>query len=47
MKAIKLIDNVIHDGQPKIKLRKIFNEDGLLVDELMIACVKNPYKSET
>lgn len=31
----------------EIKMRKVFNEDGLLVDELIIACVKNPYKSET
>ena len=29
----------------KIKMRKSFNEQGLLVDELIIACVNNPYKS--
>ena len=31
----------------KIKMRKQFNKEGLLVDELIIACVKNPYKSNT
>ena len=31
----------------KIKMRKEFNQQGLLVDELIIACVKNPYKSDT
>jgi hypothetical protein len=31
----------------KIKMRKSFNQEGLLVDELIIACVKNPYKSNT
>ena len=31
----------------KIKLRKSFNKEGLLIDELIITCVKNPYKSNT
>ena len=42
------LDKCLEDAEEhKIKLRKVFNEDGLLVDELIIACVKNPYKSET
>jgi hypothetical protein len=42
------LDKCIEDTEKqKIKLRKSFNEEGLLVDELIITCVKNPYKSET
>lgn len=36
-----------HAEKQKIKMRKSFNQQGLLVDELIIACVKNPYKSNT
>ena len=42
------LDQCLKDAEKqKIKLRKTFNEEGLLVDELIIACVKNPYKSTT
>ena len=42
------LDKCLEDAEEqKIKLRKTFNQEGLLVDELIIACVKNPYKSET
>lgn len=29
----------------KTVLRTMFNKEGLLVDELVVACVNNPYKS--
>ena len=42
------LDQCLEDVEEhKIKLRKVFNEEGLLVDELIVSCVKNPYKSET
>jgi hypothetical protein len=42
------LDKCIEDAEKqKIKLRKSFNKEGLLVDELIITCVKNPYKSNT
>jgi len=42
------LDKCIKDTEKqKIKLRKSFNKQGLLVDELIITCVKNPYKSNT
>ena len=31
----------------KMILRKSFNSEGLLVDELIVSCVNNPYKSKT
>ena len=42
------LDKCIEDTEKqKIRLRKSFNQEGLLVDELIITCVKNPYKSNT
>jgi hypothetical protein len=42
------LDKCIKDTEKqKIELRKSFNKEGLLVDELIITCVKNPYKSNT
>ena len=42
------LDKCIEDAEKqKIKLRKSFNEEGLLVDKLTIICVQNPYKSNT
>ena len=42
------LDQCLKDAEKqKMKLRKSFNREGLLVDELIIACVKNPYKSNT
>ena len=42
------LDQCIEDTEKqKIKLRKSFNKEGLLIDELIITCVKNPYKSNT
>ena len=42
------LDKCLEDAEKqKMRLRKSFNEEGLLVDELIITCVKNPYKSET
>ena len=29
----------------KINLRKKFNKEGFLVDQLIVACLKNPHKS--
>ena len=42
------LDKCLEDAKKQeIKMRKTFNREGLLVDELIIACVKNPYKSNT
>ena len=42
------LDKCLEDTEKqKIRLRKSFNQEGLLVDELIITCVKNPYKSNT
>ena len=42
----KSIEKCVRETEKtKIKMRKSFNQEGLLVDELIIACVNNPYKS--